>query len=179
MKFHTLPISRFGLCLLAVNLPWVSQVLAANKQYDVVVDAGKHDRANEPVIVSLVLPEELKDVLLAEQVKTDKKIRILGQLTKPGLLDASTKIRPGYVRRDLHFILPKLKAGSSITIMFNISSKFKSDATNFKWTDTPGQDFLFLIRSSNSCGPGSYGSGGVNQVGARDGEIAASGGACP
>lgn len=139
MKYHALPVSRLGLCLLAVYLLWISQVLAANKQYDVVVDAGKHDRVNEPVKVSLVLPEELKDVLLAEQVETDKKIRILGQLTKPGLLDALTKIRPGYVRRDLHFILPNLKAGSSSTITFNISSKFKSDATNFKWTDTPGQ----------------------------------------
>ena len=44
---------------------------------------------------------------------------------------------------------------------------------------SPGEGDYFLVRSEDSCAPGSYDSGGPGQVGSRDDGINSSPNACP
>jgi hypothetical protein len=82
---------------------------ADNFRCTLVISAGRYDRTNVPVCVPLTLPRTIAPTTTAT-VKGDDGL-LPGQLTAPGILTES--IKPSakrHVRRDLHFILPNLKA---------------------------------------------------------------------
>ncbi len=104
------------------------------------LEAGKQDRKNEPVCVLLELPSTLAQARLAE-VHGSQGAVLPGQLTDPGLLAEQKTAPEGKVARELHFILPQLKAGETVTFMVNIHSLQNPAAGTplFSWHDTPGQ----------------------------------------
>jgi hypothetical protein len=129
--------TAFGLTLLPCLL--LTSASAATKTFDIQVAAGKYDRHDIPVCVPLALPADLaaaKTVTLLDP----KQMRIASQLTAPSLLPEPTEVLPGQVRRELHFILPSLKAGESITLKAAVSTASPApEETSFSWHDQPGE----------------------------------------
>jgi hypothetical protein len=111
---------------------------AAGKEFEVTVTAGKSDRTNAPVCVPLSMSKDLAKNELAVLHTPDGKV-IYGQFTAPGLLTESVKPGDGEVRRDLHFILPALKAGDSLTLKVDAAPDIKRSPITFSWHDTPGE----------------------------------------
>jgi Methane oxygenase PmoA len=121
--------------LLAILQP--AGARAGGKQFEVTVTAGKTDRSNTPVCVPLSLPKDLAELVeLASLQQPDGK-KISGQLVPPGLLTESIKPATGEIRRDLHFILPALKAGDSLTLKVSVGGL--ATPISFTWHDTPGE----------------------------------------
>ncbi|MFO0841133.1 MAG: DUF6807 family protein [Gemmataceae bacterium] len=88
----------------------------ADQTVKFTVSAGKHDRANEPVVVPLNL-EVKTPVLASAEVKDDKgNFVAVGQLPFPDLVTDKVMSQKGKERRDLVFVLPKLKAGESLNL---------------------------------------------------------------
>jgi hypothetical protein len=103
-------LSTFAVLLFATGLPAAHTVTFT-------VSAGKHDRKNEPVCVPLALPagvEKIGKVTLRD-ARTDKVVAA-GQITGVGLVNK----RESKATHELHFILPALKAGSSLTLTASI-----------------------------------------------------------
>ena len=103
----------------------------ASPTYDVTVTAGAHDRKNVPVRVSLPsvpLRAEPTTVILAGP---DGKT-IPAQLTRPGLL------APEGSWREIHFILPRLKAGESLRLKATLSEDPPPRGDTFSWHDRAG-----------------------------------------
>ncbi len=113
-------------------------ILALAVVLELTVSAGKHDRVNTPVGVLVTLPSSLAEVH-SVVLKSPGGKEIIGQLTPPGLLSASGSTREGEVRRELHFILPKLKAGESLTLQARISSSSQANVAGYAWHDQPGE----------------------------------------
>ncbi|NQU25645.1 MAG: PmoA family protein [Candidatus Nealsonbacteria bacterium] len=111
-------------CLLASG----STRAADQSSCELTIKAGKHDRQNTPVSVLIPAAAEMKSALLADNGGT----RIQAQLTAPGLLAGSAE-----GKRELHFILPSLKKGQSISLEATLSSD--PPAGGFAWQDTPGK----------------------------------------
>src|SRR5262249_51221438 len=62
------------------------------------------------------------------------------QLTAPGLLTEQVKpAQDGQVRRDLHLVVPALKAGGALTLKGVVSTELAFPVKGFAWKDTPGQ----------------------------------------
>jgi hypothetical protein len=126
--------------LLAALFPFLlpEAARAVGRIFEVTVTAGKTDLTNTPVCIPMSLPKGLAEAKHAElQGPGDKGP--LGQLTAPSLLTESIKPAEGEVRRDLHFILPALKAGDSMTLKGVVAvARFPSPA-GYAWHDTPGE----------------------------------------
>src|SRR5262249_26270919 len=100
------------------------------------ITAGRHDRKNVPVrisIPSVSLPAEPTTVILTDP---DGKT-IPAQLVKPGLF------APKECWREVHFILPQLKAGESLHLRPTLSTESPTGADTFSWHDKAG-DFTEL-----------------------------------
>jgi hypothetical protein len=121
--------------LLAAILP--AGARAAN-DFELTIDAGKTDRTDTPVCVPLSLPKDAAKSVYALLIKSDGK-EILAQLTAPGLFTESVPPAKDQVRRDLHFILPTLKAGETLTWKGHIFGGFATPPTLFSWHDTAGE----------------------------------------
>jgi hypothetical protein len=121
--------------LLAV-LCLVGSAFGAAPPYDVTITAGAHDRKNVPVCISLPavsLPDKPVSVILTDpQGKT-----IPAQLTRPGLL------APPECWREIHFILPLLKAGQSLRLRATLPTESPPRGDTFSWQDKAG-DFTEL-----------------------------------
>jgi hypothetical protein len=123
--------------LLSVLVP--AGARAADKEgFELTVTAGKIDRTNTPVCVPLSLPKEFTKLERALLKKPDGKV-ILGQFTAPGLLTESDAPPEGEVRRDLHFILPGLKAGDSLTLRVTGFVLIAGTSKDFAWHDSKGE----------------------------------------
>jgi hypothetical protein len=129
---------RFSLiaALSALLLP--AGIRAVGKQFQVTIAAGLAGRSNTPVCVPLSLPRDLARVGDASISTRDGKV-LIGQLTSPGLLTQSVEPARGEVRRDLHFILPALKANASLVLDVKIGPGASKPSRVFSWHDTPGQ----------------------------------------
>jgi hypothetical protein len=103
-------------CIAAiVLLAWTGSLAAQDKSLSITVTAGKNDLKHVPVCVPLSLSKEQAKDVDAELSTQGQKLT--GQLTAPGIITESiAPSRRGLVRRDLHFILPALKAGETITL---------------------------------------------------------------
>jgi len=102
------------------------------------VFAGKHDRISTPASVMVTLPRSVAQVRSVVLKTADGK-EIIGQLTEPSLLSPAAETREGEVRRELHFILPKLKASKELTLEATIRPGPQAKLQAFRWHDTPGE----------------------------------------
>jgi hypothetical protein len=117
-------------------LCFVGSTFGDSPTYDVTISAGKHDRKNVPVRISLppvALREKPTTVILIDpHGKT-----ISAQLTEPGLL------APKECWREAPFILPHLKAGESLRLQATLSTESPPSGDTFAWHDKAG-DFTEL-----------------------------------
>jgi hypothetical protein len=130
------------LFLSAAWLALLPAIAAAESQsLTLTVAAGKHDRKNEPVVVPLTLPKALTASKIVVMT-TQKGQMLLGQLTAPSLNAPAGDTPAGKERSELHFILPELKAGESMTLSTSFDSKkavvAKNDHT-FAWVNKPNE----------------------------------------
>jgi Methane oxygenase PmoA len=114
---------------------------AATTTIEVTVAAGKHDRSGTPVRQSLLLYDAFADAKVVT-LNNEKGLPFaVAQLTGPALLDEETEAPKGIVRRELHFILPPLKAGESVKLkgVLNSEKPETVPTDSFSWHDTPGE----------------------------------------
>ena len=114
---------------------------AATTTLNVTVAAGKYDRSGTPVRQSLTLPSAFADLKVVTLKDENGKPFAVAQLTEPGLLDEGPEPAKGEVRRELHFILPNLKAGDSVKLKAVLDSEKPETpaAEAFHWKDHPGE----------------------------------------
>src|SRR4051812_40156702 len=101
---------------LALLLPSASR--AEDKKLTVTVTAGKDPIKNLPITVPLSVSPKL-----AKETAADVRFKgtaIAGQLTAPGITTEAKKAEANKVRRDLHFIIPELKAGEAVTLTVDL-----------------------------------------------------------
>jgi hypothetical protein len=107
---------------------------AAEKTFELTVEAGKLDRNQSPVCVLLPLPAgEVKSVTL----KAADGKELPAQITEPGLSHRDE--HDPAKECELHFILPKLKAGESLKLKATLTEGKPSKATGFNWKDIKGE----------------------------------------
>jgi hypothetical protein len=95
---------------------------AATKKYIVTVSAGKYDRRNTPVIVQVDLPVALAKARGVTLIGPNGK-KIPGQVTEIGLMGKPVKKKNRRtLPREIHFILPSLKAGVSTTFTMTVTT---------------------------------------------------------
>lgn len=112
---------------------------AATHRLTLTVDAGRHDRTNSPACVMISVPESLANAPSVTLRSPDGRA-IPGQLTAPGLLARPITTPRATVARELHFIIPQLKAGEKISFNVTISdSTAKEKRAIFHWEEKPGQ----------------------------------------
>src|SRR5262245_29815951 len=127
-------------CATLLLMPSVAT--AATHPLSLTVSADKFDRVQVPVRVPLRLLIEFSKVeAVALHDAAGKKI--MGQLTEPGLLDRDFRdlqdAGTTHAHRDLHFILPSLKAGETMTLTGTLSTEAPVKAEGFSWHDTAGE----------------------------------------
>lgn len=110
---------------------------AGEQRIELTIDAGGHDRNQCPVKALIEVPAAWNDA--AAVVLADGKGQTIpAQLAAPGLL---SQAKAGAAMRELHFILPKLGKGESLTLV----GQAATDApAGFAWCDTPGQYYAEL-----------------------------------
>jgi hypothetical protein len=114
---------------------------AESKTYQLTVAAGDQDRTNVPVTVLIPLPASLAKAQSA--VVQDSSGKALpAQLTGIGVL-SKTPAGGDSVAKEVHFILPSLKANASGNFEATISTDPPAKAEAFSWQDTKG-DFTDL-----------------------------------
>jgi hypothetical protein len=123
----------------AVVLLGAGHVPAQNQPVKVTVTAGKQDCKNVVVRVPLSLPASAAKHGWANLAA--QGMRLDGQLTAPGLLtEGVAPSGKGLVRRDLHFVVPRLKSGESLTLTVNTGPVSPApDPTTFGWKDVKGE----------------------------------------
>ena len=106
-------------CLVTVALLFASQSFAPaqSPKLEITVLAGKHDEQNVPVTVPMEVPMALAKTHYARLKSATSDHALIGQWTAPGLLTEGIHAKDtSRVRRDLHFVLPELKAGATLTL---------------------------------------------------------------
>jgi hypothetical protein len=97
------------------------------------VEGGKTDLRNVPLCVPLSVAPGQADFVYAQAAVGGQHLQ--GQLTAPGIMTES--IAPsvkGHVRRDLHVVLPAIKAGESLTLNVKLlRANNAPDTTGFFW----------------------------------------------
>jgi hypothetical protein len=129
-------------CSALLLLPlFAGPAAAATTTLEIAVAAGKHDRSGAPVRQSLTLPAALADLKVVTFKDDGDKPFAVAQLTGPALLDDAPEPAKGEVRRELHFILPALKAGDSVKLKAVLDSEKPETppADGFSWNDHPGE----------------------------------------
>ena len=101
---------------------------AADNSLQLTVSAGRHDRTNTPVTVLIDAPAGAQSVVLTDE----SGAKIPGQVTAPGLKHADAE-----GKSELHFLVPSLAKGQSVTLTGQFSSD--SPAESFAWVDQPDE----------------------------------------
>jgi hypothetical protein len=124
---------RLAICTALALLAGAPTAPAQEKGITVTVTAEKHDYNNLPVCVPLSLPADAAKHRVASL--RGKAVALEGQLTAPGLLTEDVKpVAKGLVRRDLHFIVPKLPHGQSLTFtVHTMPTDIRPDPTYYNW----------------------------------------------
>jgi hypothetical protein len=99
--------------------------------YDVTISAGAHDRKNVPVCIPLP-PVSLRDKPTTVILTDPGGTTIPAQLTMPGLL------APKECWREVHFILPLLKANEPLRLKATLSAESPPRGDTFAWRDKAG-----------------------------------------
>lgn len=104
----------------------------------ITVAAGKHNRKQTPVKVAVSIPQALRGALIVP-LKTDGGETIIGQLsTSGGLAFPMADAEEGTVRRVLHFVLPELAAGKTLTLTGDVKLDIHQLPAAFVWKDSAG-----------------------------------------
>jgi Methane oxygenase PmoA len=122
------------ICLVASSLPAAEP---AGKPLTLTVSAGKCDRPPGPAVVAVELPEELAAGFAV--VRDAQGHIVSAQLTGPGLFDSKSAVT-GRRRRELHVLLPALKAGEQFEVKLDIVREPPAGRAGFVWKETPGRD---------------------------------------
>jgi len=110
---------------------------AESKTYSLTIAAGDTDRSNTPIRVQLPLPEALaKATSVVVEDATGQNLP--AQLTALGL-HARTAQSPTPAVKELHFILPALKAGQTATFKATVSTDPPSKSEGFAWKEKPDE----------------------------------------
>lgn len=109
------------------------------------VEAGKLERSQSPVAVSVALPMEWEKRKTAVTLKDESGQEFAGQLTAPALLTPPVAAAPGAYRCELHFVLPRLEAGKSLMLAATISEAEKPPRDGFSLVDKPGEYAEILL----------------------------------
>lgn len=141
MKRPSWTVNALAVVVLAI-LP-VSAAAEIDLVVTISVAAGEHDRSNTPLVARL--PFAPSAVSRAEVVVKDARGQLVpAQLVTPGLLARRND------QAELHWILPRLKAGATAHFSATLVPRSQPDAapTGFGWHDTPGRhaDVVFLER---------------------------------
>jgi hypothetical protein len=130
---------RLFLVALVVSFAGAGPSIAQNSKIEVTVTAGKEDARNVPIVVPLEVSPKLAKGNQVRLKKAGTNEVIVGQWTAPGLLTEGIQPKDNtLVRRDLHFILPELKAGTSLTFTVEPSDA-SSTANEFHWNEAKGE----------------------------------------
>jgi hypothetical protein len=121
---------------LLAALSFLGSAFGGSPTYDMTITAGAHDRKNVPVRVS-VPPVSLRDEPTAVILTDPGGKTITAQLTESGLL------APEETWREIHFILPLLRAGESLRLKATLSTEPPPRGDAFSWHDRAG-DFTEL-----------------------------------
>jgi hypothetical protein len=134
--------------VIAVLLTLVSPSMAAaaTTKIEFTVAAGKLDRLQEPVCVVLKVPPELAAAKRVVVEDEKGKSFAVGQMTALGLRTLAESGLKNAELRELHFILPELKAGKTLTLHAVLSTDAPGPAQGpeFAWKDGPDADELRL-----------------------------------
>ena len=131
----------YRLCAVAlvVALTGVSSGLAQDKKLEVTVSGGKEDAKNVPIRLPLEVPAPWAKANHVSLQALGSKDALIGQWTAPGIITEGIPLKDKtLVRRDLHFVLPLLKAGSTMTFALepvNVSDTSKE----FHWKENKGE----------------------------------------
>lgn len=128
------------LCCTLLSLALAGNVISAEQKFTLTVEAGKYDRVAVPVCVPITLSDDLakaKAALLHDSLG----LPIAAQLTERGLINGLKPIAGAATVRDLHFILPGLKAGQTATFKGFVSTEPVplGSVKMYSWHDTPGE----------------------------------------
>jgi hypothetical protein len=129
------------LCIAALTL--LPAADPANKSLTLTITAGKEDRPAGPVVVPVTVPAALAEAMATWQ--RDGGASAPAQLTAPALGDHAPAPAAG-VRRELHLILPALKAGETITAHVQLGGKpVAVSSGGFQWKDTDSTEPQLLL----------------------------------
>jgi hypothetical protein len=116
------------------------QAQAQEKTLTITVTAGKQDCKNVPVCVPLSVPADLAKEPLVSLREPGKTTGLLGQLIAPGILHEKVRLAAANLtRRDLHFVIPSLPAGQSVTWTVSPARLPDIHIPEFHWEDTKGE----------------------------------------
>jgi Methane oxygenase PmoA len=123
-----------------------SPILAQEKAYTITVAGGKEDATNVPICVPMEVSALFAKATHVGLQAAGSKEAMVGQFTAPGIVTESLAPKDkALVRRDLHFILPILKAGSTFTAtLAPMSPPPTSVSKEFHWKDTKGENMELL-----------------------------------
>jgi hypothetical protein len=113
-------------------------IRAETKSLELKVHPVSEDRTEVPVRVLLTV-SEAQAKPRAVVLEGPDEMMLPAQLTLPGLLAETVPAAGGRVQRELHFILPSIKAGESLALKLNLSASAKDVSPVFAWHDTPGE----------------------------------------
>ncbi len=103
----------------------------------IVVTAEKSDYRNVPARVAITVPEKLAKFRHAHLSAGGQSFP--GQITAPGLASESKSGAKG-IARELHFIVPTLNKGESLTLTAKLLEQDNApDPTGFYWKDEKGE----------------------------------------
>jgi CubicO group peptidase (beta-lactamase class C family) len=113
---------------------------AAKRPIQLIVHGGEHDRHNVPVTATVEMPASAKAFDELELMLPDGKT-IPAELTEVGIC---TGERGSPNRREIHFILPEIKTGQTLSLKGRFSSmdSGSSSAPRFYWHDVPQEHNL-------------------------------------
>jgi hypothetical protein len=117
-----------------------STTLAEPPSFGISVSAGTHDRTNTPVCLEIAVDPALKGATWAT-LRDSAGNTLCGQVTAPSLLATPASGKADAVHRELHFILPELKAGQTSDFTATITERPQLGGKlppEFHWDDTAG-----------------------------------------
>ena len=131
-------IARCFTTALAAGFLLASAVSGQTKSVELAVTGGDVDQSNVPVCVALQLPAELADAT-AVRITDASGNTMAGQLAPPSLLAEAAPGGDRTVSRELHFVLPEIKAGQSARLSAVIDGGRPDPSKGFAFADEPGK----------------------------------------
>jgi hypothetical protein len=122
-----------------------SQIAQASEPIRFQISAGTHDRSDTPICIPIQVDPDSKNATVAT-ITNEAGDKLIGQITVPSL-HAQPTTDSSKVSRELHFILPELKASQTADFTATLTEQPTEAHSEqvFHWNDTPGdhEDLVF------------------------------------